>query len=144
PASHSFPTRRSSDLYLDVHYYPQASGVDSPASDPATQQLRIRSTRSLDDPNYTDESWIGVPVNLIPRLKAWIADNYPGTKLAITEYRWGGEKDASGAVALAVVLGTFGRDGVDMASYWQSPPIASPAGAAFRLYRNYEGHGANV
>src|SRR5207253_3059631 len=84
-----------------VHYYPQASGVDSPASDPATQQLRIRSTRSLDDPNYTDESWIGVPVNLIPRLKAWIADNYPGTKLAITEYRWGGEKDASGAVALA-------------------------------------------
>jgi len=128
--------------YLDVHYYPQASGVDSPASDPATQQLRIRSTRSLDDPNYTDESWIGVPVNLIPRLKAWIADNYPGTKLAITEYRWGGEKDASGAVALAVVLGTFGRDGVDMASYWQSPPIASPAGAAFRLYRNYDGHGA--
>lgn len=128
--------------YLDVHYYPQADGVDSSASDPATQQLRIRSTRSLDDPNYSDESWIGQPVNLIPRLKSWIAANYPGTKLAITEYRWGGEKDASGAVALAVVLGTFGRDGVDMASYWQSPPVQSPAGAAFRLYRNYDGHGA--
>jgi hypothetical protein len=30
-----------------------------------------------------------------------------------------------------------------MASYWQSPPVDSPAGAAFRLYRNYDGHGAN-
>lgn len=128
--------------YLDVHYYPQADGVDSSAGDAVTQQLRIRSTRSLDDPNYTDESWIGVPVDLIPRLKSWIAANYPGTKLAITEYRWGGEKDASGAVALAVVLGTFGRDGVDLASYWQSPPVDSPAGAAFRLFRNYDGHGA--
>jgi hypothetical protein len=128
--------------YLDVHYYPQADGVDSSAADPATQQLRIRSTRSLDDANYTDESWIAQPVNLIPRLKGWIAANYPGTKLAITEYRWGGEKDASGGVALAVVLGIFGRDGVDMASYWQSPPVDSPAGAAFRLYRNYDGHGA--
>jgi hypothetical protein len=128
--------------YLDVHYYPQAGSVDSSASDPATQQLRVRSTRSLDDPNYVDESWIAQPVNLIPRLKGWIAANYPGTKLAITEYRWGGEKDASGAVALAVVLGIFGRDGVDMASYWQSPPVDSPAGAAFRLYGNYDGHGS--
>lgn len=127
--------------YLDVHYYPQGSGIDSSASDAATQQLRIRSTRSLDDPNYTDESWISQPVDLIPRLKSWVAANYPGTKLAITEYSWGGEKDASGAVALGIVLGTFGRDGVDLASYWQFPPVNSPAGAAFRLYRNYDGHG---
>lgn len=26
----------------------------------------------------------------------WISQNYPGTQLAITEYGWGGEKDASG------------------------------------------------
>ena len=128
--------------YLDVHYYPQAEGVDTKAGDPSTQQLRIRSTRSLYDPTYKDESWIGEPVALIPRLKAWIAANYPGTKLAISEYRWGGENDASGGVALAEVLGIFGREGVDMASYWQSPPVDSPAGAAFRLYRNYDGHGA--
>lgn len=133
--------RRTLD-YLDVHYYPQAGNVDSNASDPATQLLRIRSVRGLYDPTYADESWIGQPVQLIARLKAWIASSYPGTKLAITEYRWGGEKDASGAVALAEVLGVFGREGVDMASYWQSPPVDSPAGAAFRLYRNYDGHGA--
>jgi len=133
--------RRSLDL-LDVHFYPQASGVDSQAHDPATQALRIRSTRSLYDPGYVDESWIDEPVMLIPRLKGWIAQNYPGTGLAITEYRWGGEGDASGAVALAQVLGIFGREGVDVANYWTFPKPNSPAGAAFRLYGNFDGRGA--
>ena len=132
---------RSLDL-LDVHYYPQGSGVYSSASDPATQALRIRSVRSLYDPGYVDESWISTQIDLIPRLKQWIAQEYPGTGLAITEYNWGGEKDASGAVALAEVLGTFGREGVSLATYWTYPPVSSPAGAAFRLYRNFDGKGA--
>ncbi|MBJ7599624.1 MAG: hypothetical protein DLM67_17770 [Candidatus Nephthysia bennettiae] len=126
---------------LDVHYYPQAEGVFSQASDPATQALRIRSVRSLYDRGYRDESWIADQVALIPRLKDWINQRYPGTGLAITEYNWGGERDASGAVALAEVLGTFGREGVQLASYWTYPPPDSPAGAAFRLYRNYDGQG---
>ena len=133
---------RSLDL-LDVHFYPQAQGVFSDASDPATQALRIRSVHALFDPKYVDESWIATPVDLIPRLKQWIAQEYPGTGLAITEYNWGGEKDASGAVALAEVLGTFGREGVSLATYWSYPQPASPAGAAFRLYRNFDGHGAS-
>ncbi|MHB8612380.1 MAG: glycoside hydrolase family 44 protein [Candidatus Dormibacteraceae bacterium] len=132
---------RSLDL-LDVHYYPQAQGVFSSAHDPATQALRIRSVHSLFDSSYRDESWINTQVDLIPRLKGWIAQQYPGTGLAITEYNWGGEHDASGAVALAEVLGTFGRQGVDVATYWAYPPPNSPAGAAFRLYRNFDGHGA--
>jgi Glycoside hydrolase family 44 len=131
---------RTLDL-LDVHYYPQADGVYSPAADPATRALRIRSTRSLWDPNYSDESWIGEPVNLLPRLKSWINTEYPGTGIAITEYGWGGEKDASGAVALADVLGIFGREGVSLAAYWTYPPPDSPTGAAFRLYRNFDGKG---
>jgi hypothetical protein len=132
--------RRTLDL-LDVHYYPQAKGIYSEAADSATQALRIRSVRSLYDPSYRDESWITDPVMLIPRLKQWIGEKYPGTGLAITEYNWGGEHDASGGVALADVLGTFGREGVDVASYWTFPPPDSPAGAAFRLYRNYDGRG---
>ena len=45
--------------YLDLHYYPQATGVSlSPAGNAATQALRLRSTRSLWDPTYMDESWI--------------------------------------------------------------------------------------
>jgi hypothetical protein len=131
---------RSLDL-LDVHYYPQANGVGSDAADPATRALRIRSTRSLWDPSYSDESWIGEPVMLIPRLKKWVNQNYPGTGIAITEYNWGGEKDASGAVALATVLGVFGSEGVDLATYWKYPEPNSPAGAAFRLYRNVDGKG---
>ena len=127
--------------YLDVHYYPQAAGVYSASADAATRALRIRSTRSLDDPSYQDESWIGQPVHLIPLLKSWIASEYPGTGLSISEYDWGGQMDASGAVALAEVLGRFGRDGVDMASYWTFPPVNSPAGGAFRIYRNFDGKG---
>jgi hypothetical protein len=132
---------RSLDL-LDVHFYPQAQGVYSSASDPDTQARRIRAVRSLYDPTYVDESWIGTSVTLIPRLKQWIADDYPGTGLAISEYSFGGEKDASGAVAEAEALGIFGREGVDLAAYWTYPPPDSPPGAAFRLFRNFDGHGA--
>lgn len=129
--------------YLDVHYYPQAQNVASQhAADPDTQAKRIRSVRSLYDPTYTDESWIAQPVDLIPTMRAWIAKSYPGTGLAITEYNFGGEYDASGAVALAEALGIFGREGVYMANYWTNPPRNTPASAAFRLYRNYDGHGA--
>ena len=127
---------------LDVHYYPQGTGVYSAAADPATQERRVRSVRSLYDPSYQDESWIADRVMLIPRLKQWIAESYPGTGLAITEYNFGGEKDASGAVAEAEALGIFGREGVDVAAYWTYPPPDSPVGAAFRLYRNYDGQGS--
>jgi hypothetical protein len=129
--------------YLDVHYYPQAPGVAmGDRADSATRALRVRSTRSLWDPEYGDESWIGTQAMLIPRLRRWIDQQYPGTRLAITEYNWGGQGDASGAVALAEVLGVFGREGVDLATYWTFPPPGSPAGAAFRLYRNFDGQGA--
>jgi hypothetical protein len=132
---------RSLDL-LDVHYYPAGNKVFSDAADPNTRDLRIRSVRSLYDSTYTDESWIGTQIALIPRLKKWIANAYPGTGLAISEYNFGGEKDASGAIALAEALGTFGVQGVDLATYWTYPAPKSPAGAAFRLFRNYDGAGA--
>ena len=134
--------RRSLD-YLDVHYYPQASGVSSAhASDPDTQARRIRSVRSLYDPSYRDESWISQPVALIPMLRAMINRDYPGTQISISEYNFGGEYDASGAVALAEVLGIYGREGVGMANYWPYPPANTPGAAAFRLYRNFDGKGS--
>src|SRR6185369_15465545 len=49
---------------LDVHFYPQGSGVYGSAADTATAALRLRSTRALWDPTYQDESWIGEPVRL--------------------------------------------------------------------------------
>ena len=47
---------------LDVwtaHYYPQSGEFWSGETTPEMQGLRNRSTRSLWDPNYVDESWIG-------------------------------------------------------------------------------------
>lgn len=142
-AQHDRSTGKRTLDELDVHYYPQAPQVSSAhAADPATQALRIRSVRSLYDPTYSDESWISQPVDLIPMLRAWINKSYPGTGISISEYNFGGEYDASGAVALAEVLGIYGREGVSMANYWPFPPKDTPGAAAFRLYRNFDGQGA--
>jgi hypothetical protein len=132
--------------YLDLHFYPQADGVSlSPAGSVATQALRLRQTRTLWDPHYTDESWtkdLGLgPVKLIPRMRAWVAQNLPGTKLAITEYNWGGTESLNGALAQADVLGIFGREGVGLATMWDPPSASQPAAFAFRIYRNYDGNG---
>jgi hypothetical protein len=132
--------RRTIDV-LDVHYYPQAPSVFSDAHDEATNLVRLRSTRSLWDPTYVDESWIDQPVRLIPRLREWIDRYYPGTLLAVNEWNWGADQTMNGALAIADVLGIFGREGVDMAAYWTSPPAGSPGAFAFSLYTNYDGFG---
>jgi hypothetical protein len=131
---------RSLDV-LTVHWYPQGQGVYGEASSTAIDQLRLRSTRSLWDPAYTDESWIAQPVDLIPLLKGWIAAHYPGTKIGITEYDFGGGTGISAALAEADVLGIFGREGVYMANYWYGPKRDTPTWNAFELYRNFGGHG---
>lgn len=132
--------RRTLD-YLDIHYYPQAQNLYSQAADLETGRRRLRSTDSLWNPNYLDESWIGKPVMLIPRMHKWIASNYPGTKLAITEWNFGADSNINGGLAIADVLGIFGVQGLDMANYWAYPPKGSPGYLAFKLYRNPDGSG---
>ncbi|RLT41699.1 MAG: hypothetical protein DWI57_06635, partial [Chloroflexi bacterium] len=133
--------------YLDLHYYPQAGVALQPAGNATTQAKRLRSTRSLWDPAYVDESWIagagpdGGIVRLIPRMREWVAANYPGTKLAIGEYNWGGLEHINGALTQADVLGIFGREGVDLATLWQPPALDEPGAFAYRIYRNYDGAG---
>ena len=127
--------------YLDIHYYPQQSGVAlQQAGVSATQELRLRSTRALWDAAYVDESWINEPVYLIPRMQEWIDSYYPGTKLAITEYNWGGLEHMNGALTQAEVLGIFGREGVDLATIWDPPAANQPGAYAFRMYLNYDGN----
>ncbi len=129
--------------YLDLHYYPQSfDSVSNSAGDAATQQMRLRSTRSLWDSTYTDESWISDKVNLIPRMRAWVAADYPGTKLALSEYSWGAMCHINGALAQADVLGIFGREGLDLATLWGPPASTEPGAYAFRMYRNYDGSGS--
>lgn len=95
-----------------------------------------------------DESWIkdagpeGGIVQLLPRMRAWVDEHYPGTKLAVTEYNWGALGYINGALAQAEVLGIFGREGLDLATLWAPPAADQPGAFAFRIYRNYDGGGS--
>jgi len=137
--------KRLLDVF-DEHFYPQESGVAlQPAGDASTQALRLRSTRTLWDPNYTDESWtkdVGLgPVKLIPRMRGWRNRYYPGTRLSISEYNWGGLESMNGALAEADVLGIYGRERLDRALLWAPPLAGQPGAFAFRMYRDYDGEG---
>jgi hypothetical protein len=130
---------------LSVHYYPQElsnSNDDSTAG----QLIRNQSTRVLWDPAYVDPSWlneVGINngiVNLIPTLKSWVSQYYPGLQTAITEYNWGDEANLNGATTQADVLGIFGREALDIATRWTVPANPSPTYLASEIYRNYDGH----
>ncbi|MET0403630.1 MAG: glycoside hydrolase family 44 protein [Cystobacter sp.] len=123
---------------LTLHYYPQGGEFSTNISS-AMQLRRNRSTRSLWDPSYIDETWIKDEVMLIPRMKAWVKTYYPGTLTGITEYSWGAETHISGALAQADVLGIFGREGLDFATRWEVPATNTPTFNAMKLYRNYDG-----
>ncbi|HKW98104.1 MAG TPA: glycoside hydrolase family 44 protein [Bryobacteraceae bacterium] len=129
--------------YLDLHAYVLPDNVGlSPAGDAATQALRLASTRVLWDPAYQYPSTdIREPVRLIPRMRDWVHNNYPGTRIALTEYNWGGLEDINGALAQADVLGIFGRESLDLATMWGPPSPDQPGAFAFRMYRNYDGIG---
>ncbi len=128
--------------YLDLHYYPSAEGVTlSEVGDQATQQRRLNSTRTLWDRTYKDRSWIADEIYLVPRMHNWVDDNYPGTKLSISEYNFGGLEDINGAIAQADVLGIFGRENLHMAMLWGwlNIEVDDPWAYAYRMYRNYDG-----
>jgi len=130
--------KRLLDIFT-VHYYPQGGEFSNDVSD-AMKLRRNRSTRSLWDPNYTDETWIADKVRLVPRLKNWVDTHYPNTKIGVTEYNWGAESDINGATAQADVYGIFGREGLDIANRWTTPATNTPAYNAMKIYRNYDGN----
>jgi PKD repeat protein len=130
--------QRKLDVF-SLHYYPQGGEFSNDTSS-AMQLRRNRSTRSLWDPNYVDETWINDKVMLIPRMKNWVNTYYPGTQTAITEYNWGAESHINGATTQADILGIFGREGLEMAARWTTPDATTPTYKAMKLYRNYDGN----
>ena len=130
--------QRKLDVF-SLHYYPQG-GEFSDDTSSAMQLRRNRSTRSLWDPNYIDETWINDKVMLVPRMKNWVNAYYPGTQKAITEYNWGAESHINGATTQADILGIFGREGLDMATRWTTPDASTPTYKAMKMYRNYDGN----
>lgn len=143
--------RRLVDV-LDVHWYPEATGACSTGNcritdnnnDAGTVVARKQAPRSLWDSTYTESSWItqfstNGPIRLLPRLADKIAANYPGTKLSITEYNYGGANHISGAIAQADVLGVFGREGLFAATLWPLESTNDFLYGGFEAYRNFDG-----
>jgi hypothetical protein len=136
--------------YLDLHWYPEAQGggtrIIEKNNTADVVAAREQAPRSLWDKSYNEKSWIhdnvSGPIYLVPRLLARIDQHYSGTKLAFTEWNYGGGNHISGTIACADVLGIFGREGVALATYWPLGDAESFAYAAFRAYRNYDGAGA--
>jgi hypothetical protein len=135
--------------YLDLHTYFAANDAGlKPAGTSLAQRAVIDSTRVFWDPTYSDQTLRDpqnyaktIPPEMIPRMKRWVAENYPGTKTAITEYNWGGQEHISGAVAQADILGIFGREGLDAGALWGAPELNSPGMFAFKIFRNYDDAG---
>jgi hypothetical protein len=140
---------------LDVHWYPEARGscardpkdgcrVTDEDTDAAVVLARKQAPRSLWDSTYTENSWIAQfstngPFRLLPRLQEKIAANYPDTKLAITEYNYGGANHISGAIAQADVLGIFGREGLFAATLWPLVSNNDFIDGGFDMFRNFDG-----
>jgi hypothetical protein len=136
--------------YLDLHWYPEAYGdgvrITGTQTSAGVVSARVQAPRSLWDPTYVENSWIandylGGPVRLLPDMQERIDENYPGTRVAITEWNYGGGQHISGALASADALGTFGREGVGMACLWELHANESYTYAAFKAFRNYDGAG---
>jgi hypothetical protein len=157
---------------LDMHWYPEATGVDTTTGQPVrvinnntnagVVAARLQSTRSLWDPTYTETSWITqystpnepaqspaqfktTAIQLLPREQAIIDTYNPGTKIGISEYQYGASQDISGGVAEADALGIFGQRGVFSANWWSDGGASSSnnfVNGAFKMYLNYDGHGS--
>ena len=121
---------------LGVHYYPEGLYNNDASGDTAVH--RLRSTRSLWDPTYRDESWIDEPIRLIPRMQELIETYYPGTEFGIGEWNFGADGTMNGAVTIADVLGIFGREDLYYATYWTHPEANSPGYFAFKMYSNFD------
>lgn len=137
---------------IDVHYYSEAKGQcrvteceDYTHTD--CIEARLQSPRTLYDPMYIEDSWIGegeqeyLPV--LPTIWESIDTYYPGTKLALTEYNFGGGNHISGAVAQADALGVFAENDVYVSNLWAVNSNFDYQLSAIDLYTNYDGNGSS-
>jgi Glycoside hydrolase family 44 len=134
---------------FDFHWYPQAeiagrtpykgSGMDRKLND-----LRLRTTRDLWDPDYKPESWVkstgdGKPTMLLRRVRTLIEKHNPGMEVCVGEYNFGGGDNISGALAQTEVFGILARERADLAFIWTHPEGTQEL--AWQIYRDYDGLG---
>jgi hypothetical protein len=150
--------------YVDDHGFPEVWGTDAKgnkvnvlgdfAYDPVLTPKQFDALRIFWDPTFTSpDSWCAGPnkadlwdpwVGLIPKLKKMIAENYPGTKLSMTEYYPASKSYFHGGLLQAVNLGIFMREGMDMACDWGGTDSLNYVLFGHRLYSNYDGKGSKV
>jgi hypothetical protein len=139
---------------LDLHWYPEATGggvrITDTSANPSQALIdaRVQAPRSLWDPSYTETSWITQystlgPIKLLPRVQQDINDFDPDTKVAISEYDYGGTNHISGGIAEADALGIFGQQGIFAANFWPVDTNANSqyASGGFKMFLNYNGTG---
>lgn len=134
---------------MDLHNYTEARGGGVRVNDTtdytntAVNEARMQSPRTFWDSTYIEDSWIGqwnsrfLP--WLPNIKQSIDTFYPGTKLMIGEYNFGGEGHISGGLAQADILGILGKNGVYAAALWPYSGSHTYSIAAFKLYLDYDG-----
>ncbi len=119
---------------LDIHYYSEScrNGTED----------RLQSVRTLYEKGFVENSWIGqwcqTNIPILPTVQNSIDTYFPGTKLAITEYNFGGEDEPSGAIAQAEALGCYADANVYFASLWGGSEYIL---SGINLYTNYDGKG---
>lgn len=121
---------------LDIHYYSESVKSGKPDD-------ILQSVRTLYEKGFKEDSWIGMwcqeNIPILPTIQNSIDKYYPGTKLAITEYDFGGN-NLCGAIAQAEALGCYADAEVYYATLWGGNPYQL---SAINLYTNYDGKGGS-
>ena len=136
---------------IDVHYYSEAKGdtrvTEATATSDKDAAARVQAPRSLYEAGYVENSWIGewgtAHLPILPSIQASIDKYYPGTKIAMTEYNFGGGDHVSGAIAEADALGAFASNDVYLATLWPLSSAIDYQLSAIDLYTNYDGKGSS-
>lgn len=153
--------QRSIDA-IAFHWYPESYGektkkriVDLDGNTSSSEliaedmiEARLQAPRALWDSkyNYLDargkKSYVCIfdGQAIISKIKKSIANFYPGTKIAFTEFEYDAENHWSGGLCLVDVLGVFGREDVYLACKWDK--FQKYSIAAYNLYLNYDGNGS--
>ncbi|TYQ15029.1 UNVERIFIED_CONTAM: FOG: PKD repeat [Acetivibrio alkalicellulosi] len=143
--------KRLLDVF-SVHYYSEARGGGSRVTfgedvrNIECNKARLQAPRTLWQGEYREDSWIAESWAddfrpIIPKLQESINTYYPGTKLGITEYDFGGGNHITGGIAQADVLGIYGKYGVYYATYW-GDQNKNYIVAGLNLYTNYDSNGS--
>jgi hypothetical protein len=110
----------------------------------AAQSPRLLDYYSMHYPGsccFSTNGTLADMVAAIQRHKGWIAQAYPGTKLAYDEWNRGTGNGFANALATADGLGVMGQQAVDLASFWGLSDATYPSAFAFLMMRDYDGSG---